>query len=73
MSRYAYPASKALQDCSWHGSLEDKLEMDKIIQQELEEERLVGLILPKKVPSQKQVLLVMGHLMPNQVVPRKSL
>ena len=29
MSRYAYPASKALQDCSWHGSAEDANAMKK--------------------------------------------
>ena len=70
MSRYAYPASKALQDCSWYGSLEDKLEMDKIIKQELEEERMIGMILPWKNANQKQVLLVMCQLQPSKVVPR---
>ena len=24
MSRFAYPASKAMQDCSWHGSVQEK-------------------------------------------------
>ena len=44
MSRYAYPASKALQDCSFHGSREAADEMKRIIQKELEEERVVGFI-----------------------------
>ena len=39
MSRYAYPASKALQDCSWHGSAQDSEEMKQIIQDEIKEER----------------------------------
>ena len=73
MSRYAYPASKALQDCSWHGSLEDKLAMDKIMKEELEEERMVGMILPSRLINQKPMLLVMGQLMPTFVVPRNSL
>ena len=44
MSRNAYLASRALQDCSWHGSLKDKLEMEKIMAEEFAEERLVGLL-----------------------------
>ena len=33
LSRYAYPASKAMQDCSWHGSKEDKEEMERIMRE----------------------------------------
>ena len=33
MSRYAYPARKALQDCTWHGSVEDDEEMREIMRQ----------------------------------------
>ena len=73
MSRYAYPASKAVQDCIWHGKLEDKLEMDDIIKLELEEERMIGMILPWKNANQKQVLLVMGYLQPYRVVLRHFL
>ena len=39
MSRYAYPAGSALQDCSWHGSAQDSEEMKKIIEEEEAEER----------------------------------
>ena len=63
MSRYAYPASKALQDCSWHGSREDREEMDKIIEEEFAQERLVGLLCPKG-NWETQILLVMGKLPP---------
>ena len=38
LSRYAYPASRALQDCSWHGSIEDSEEMKKILEDEVEED-----------------------------------
>ena len=43
LSRWAYPASKALQDCSWHGSAKDWEEMQKIMQEELEDGKMVGL------------------------------
>ena len=39
LSRWAYPASEALQDISMHGSLKDDAEMLGIIDRELEEER----------------------------------
>ena len=38
LSRWAYPASQALRDVSKHGSLQDKEEMEGIIQREKEEE-----------------------------------
>ena len=34
MSRYAYPASNALQDCPWHGSTEDAKRMKEIMEEE---------------------------------------
>ena len=63
MSRYAYPASKAFQDCSWHGSLDDALAMKKIIQEEFEEEHMVALLLAPSSPSnssKKRQFLIMG-------------
>ena len=42
LSRWAYPASKALQDCSWHGSAQDWQEMQQIMQEELEDGKMVG-------------------------------
>ena len=44
MSRYAYPASSAREDVSFHGSADAKEEMRKIIEKELREGRMVGLI-----------------------------
>ena len=43
MSRYAYPASKAFQDVSVHGSAEAAEEMKVIIAEERREERLAGM------------------------------
>ena len=68
MSRWAYPASKALQDCSFHGSLADYEAMKGIIEEEREEERMVGLIVGASFP---RTLMVMGPLSPNAVVPRR--
>ena len=42
MSRYAYPAGGAMQDCTWHGSAEDSQEMKEIIKKEMDEEGLMG-------------------------------
>jgi len=61
MYRWAYPASKAMQDCSWHGSEHDSGEMKEIIRKELEEERemrVVGMIYPL-IQKQKRVLFVL--------------
>ena len=43
-SRYAYPASKALQDVSFHGSEKDQEEMEKIIADEIAEERQCAMV-----------------------------
>ena len=68
-----YPgAGRAMQDCSWHGSAQKREEMKKILQEELEEERMVGMILTKRGLHQR-VLLVMGPLMPNRGVSRATL
>ena len=44
MSRFAYPACKAFQDVSRHGSAEARLEVKEIIEEEVREGRTVGLI-----------------------------
>ena len=43
MSRYAYPASSAREDVSFHGSAQARDEMKKIIEKEIQEGHLVGL------------------------------
>ena len=40
MSRWAYPASEAFRDLCKHGSAQDKTEMDEILRQELEDEKM---------------------------------
>ena len=63
MSRYAYPASKAFQDCSWHGSLEDAQAMKKIKQEELKKEHMVGLLLSADTSDNlncRRQLIIMG-------------
>ena len=44
LSRYAYPASSAKEDVSFHGSANAYDEMQKIIAKEVAEGRMVGLI-----------------------------
>ena len=62
LSRYAYPASKAFQDTSFHGSEASRQEMKKIIEEELEEGRMVGLITNDPVGGPKRVFLLAGIL-----------
>ena len=42
LSRFAYPACKAFQDTSVHGNEESREEMKRIIEEEREEERMMG-------------------------------
>ena len=44
MSRYAYPASSAKDDVSFHGSAENREQVKKMLEQELREGREVGLV-----------------------------
>ena len=44
LSRWAYPASKAIQNCSVHGSKADAEKVQKMIQDELKEQKMVGVI-----------------------------
>jgi hypothetical protein len=62
MSRFAYPACKAFQDVSFHGSAQAKEEMRQIIQEELEEGRMVALILGQKPHRPKHCCYVAGPL-----------
>ena len=66
LSRWAYPASAALQDCSWHGSAQDWAEMQKIMAEELAAGKMVGLI--PSIPS-GGVCLIMGALPPRANMP----
>ena len=43
LSRWAYPACKAFQDVSWHGSALSKQEMQEIIEEEKQEEKQVNI------------------------------
>ncbi len=45
MSRFAYPACKAFQDVSVHGSAEARDDVKRIIAEELAEARTVGMII----------------------------
>ena len=49
LSRWAYPASQSFNDVSWHGSKEDDAEMDKIIEQEKQEERACLMVRMKEM------------------------
>ena len=67
MSRYAYPAGKAMQDCTWHGSAQDQEEMQEIIRKELQEERTMSLWCPSAESTEehpKGVLLIFGGRVP---------
>ena len=66
MSIFADPACKAFQDTSFHGSVESHAEMKKIIEEELEKGRSVGLICVRPVSfsevTTRRVLLVAGTM-----------
>ena len=61
LSRFAYPACKAFQDSSFHGSEEARQEMKKIIEEELEEGRMVGMVGPK-LEGEARIFMVAGAL-----------
>jgi hypothetical protein len=66
LSRWAYPASSAREDVSFHGSLEAKKEVQEMIEKEYELSRLVGLVRLKS-PT-KGVMLVGGTLPENATI-----
>ena len=49
LSRWAYPASKALQDVSFHGSEQDEKEMEKIIAKEIAEGQQCSVVTIKPI------------------------
>jgi hypothetical protein len=53
MSRYAYPASSAREDVSFHGSATAREEMKKIIEKEIREGRMVALLQMGKMEPEK--------------------
>ena len=57
LSRWAYPASQALRYVSKHGSLEDKEEMEEIIQKEREEEMGCLIIRLKGEPDERNAFI----------------
>ena len=57
LSRFAYPACKAFQDTSFHGSEAAREEMKKIIEEELLEGRTVGMISAKELGRQRFVVV----------------
>jgi hypothetical protein len=67
LSRFAYPASKAFQDASFHDSAAAREEMKKIIEEELQEGRTVGLI--ESAPSGVWSVVVAGTLHKSREVP----
>ena len=70
MSRYAYPASKAFQDVSFHGSAEAQAEMKAIIEQELSEGRMVIFIcFVKHTRPARNVCLVGGGMARRAEIP----
>ena len=66
LSRFAYPASKAFQDTSAHGSEEARREMKAIIEEELREGRTLGMI--AQGPDMRR-LVVAGKINKRDAVP----
>ena len=62
LSRFAYPASKAFQDTSFHGSEAARQEMKKIIEEELQEGRTLGLIATLPQDGTKRKLFIAGTI-----------
>ena len=69
MSRWAYPASSAREDVSFHGSLEAREEVKQMLREELVRAKLVGMVRLKS-PTQAR-FLVGGGLYPADLVPVK--
>ena len=70
MSRYAYPACKAFQDASFHGSAQAQTEMKRIIEEELREGRTVGLLcFTKHTGASQNMCLVAGSITRVEDIP----
>ena len=73
LSRFAYPACKAFQDTSFHGSEAARLEMKEIIEEELREGRTVGMITGREVGVQRRVSGGRDHQQEARVATRAHL
>ena len=62
LSRFAYPASKAFQDSSFHGGEEAREEMRRIIEEELAESRNVGLVFLNDPDPCQRIAFVAGTM-----------
>ena len=62
MSRFAYPACKAFQDVSFHGSAEAREEVKRIIEEELEEGRMVGTVIKQRPHREFDCCYIAGPL-----------
>ena len=71
LSRYAYPACKAFQDTSFHGSQAAREEMTEIIGEELEEDKMVAMVVRGKGESGK--LIVAGTMRRRITVPPSTI
>ena len=72
LSRFAYPACKAFQDASFHGSAQARLEMKEIIAQELAEGRTLGLITSKPAEPGPRLMLIAGTVSrPDRIPPHR--
>ena len=74
LSRFAYPACKAFQDTSIHGSEDARREVEQLIAEELAEARTVGLICRNSDPKQSgcdtsRLLLVAGTVSDRRGIP----
>ena len=72
LSRFAYPACKAFQDVSFHGSETAREEMKKIIAEEILEGRQVGLITGIGGVEKGRLMLVAGRCSRGYQIPPSS-
>jgi len=71
LSRWAYPASKALQDCTGHGSLEDYKEVQQLKQEERLAANIFG-IKKKKITKVKPKPKAVPQPQPSVPKPRRK-
>ena len=70
LSRWAYPASSAREDVSFHGSVEARNEVQEMLQQEMAQSRLVGMV--RLCTPNKAKVLLGGWSIPPSPCQRKS-
>jgi hypothetical protein len=72
LSRFAYPAAKAFQDTSFHGDEEARKAMKKIIAEELQEGRQVGVIGAKcDGGNEGRLMTIAGPCSRNFIIPEQ--